>query len=57
MCYYEEECWPSRYHDYIPPDYIPPQPKPKTAELTFEEIVRRLENLPKDSNRFSGFKF
>ena len=57
MCYYEEECWPSRYHDYIPEDYIPPQPKPKTVELTLEEFAKRLDALPKKPNSFSGFKF
>ena len=56
MCFYEDEIWPSRYHDPVPdPAVLSPPVKP---ELTNEEILERLKNLPKDPNRnFGGFQF
>ena len=56
MCYYEDEYWPSRYHDPVS-SYIP-DPTPKPAEFTFEDFIYKAEALRKESKRtFDGFQF
>ena len=56
MCYYEDEIWPSRYHDPVP-TWLPTQP-PTNSEPTIEDLLRKLEELPEDTKRtFSGFQF
>ena len=57
MCFYEDEIWPSRYHDPVPDPAVLPPP-PVKPELTNEEILERLKNLSKDPNRNpTGFQF
>ncbi len=58
MCYYEDEYWPSRYHDPAP-SYVPdPPPKPKPPEFTFEDFICKVEALREESKRtFKGFEF
>ena len=48
MCYYEDEIWPSRYHDPII-DYTPPE-HPKKPELSDEEFLKILSEAPKPDN-------
>ena len=57
MCFYEDEIWPSRYHDPVP-DPAAVEAPPVKPELTNEEILERLKNLSKDPNRNpTGFQF
>ena len=55
MCYYEDEYWPSRYHDYIPdPSQLKPQPK--TPEVSFEDFLKHCEDHKEELLKNSGWK-